>query len=533
MSDKAIKILVCGDVHGKLDQLYKRVAGILAKGQQFDSLFVVGEFFAPFSDALTTWEGYLSGVKKVPLVTYILGPKTENLSKFYEGIDEGGELCPNVIYMGRQGITTLASGLRVAYFSGTDCGSVKTANHTYSLQEIHRFLLPLVKSDTYVDILLTADWPSGVTKYAGANPLASKVTGSVGVAQMAYFLKPRYHFTASNNLFYERVPYRNHKVLTERSTQATRFISLAQVGSKERYLYAFNITPIMYASHAEVTRQADNTTENPYPAFSFAQQEEEAAFKGFFYDSTARYDKGPKKKRQKRGPDTERAPRLQQISQDDCWFCLASPKVAKHLIGSIGELCYLAMAKGGITPYHCMILPVAHHRNMAELDLDTRIELAKYKAALNRFLESKKLYAIYFERNFRCSHMQLQVVPVGERITEDEVRAAFVDYGSSVGVQMEEIPLNTDIAQAVGNKDLPYFFAEFGKTKMLARIKGNFPLNFGREVLCCSDILDQPQRSDWKKCALPEDQETKLTQAFKEEFAPFDWTQEDDSSASD
>ncbi|XP_022647085.1 CWF19-like protein 1 [Varroa destructor] len=535
MSSKAKKILVCGDVNGKIDHLYKRVSSIQAKGQVFDSLFVVGEFFSPFADILAVWESYTSGAKTVPIMTYILGPKSENLSKFYEGVDEGGELCPNIVYMGKQGIITMATGLRVAYFSGTDCGSVKTANYTYSLHDVHKFLRPLVDSQTNVDILLTADWPAGITKYAGSNPIASKVAGSIGIAQIAYFIKPRYHFTASKDLFYERVPYRNHMVLTEKAVQATRFISAAQVGSKEKYLYAFTITPIVYATHAEISKQADNVTENPYPAFALPQEQEEA-FQGFFYDAKAKYNEEPKKTKRQKGEhkdDSQKKPRLQQISQDDCWFCLASPKIAKHLVGSIGKLCYLAIAKGAINSYHCMILPVAHHRNMAELDLDTRIELAKYKTSLNRFFEVKDMYAVYFERNFRCSHMQLQVVPISRKIPEDNVKAAFVDYGSSVGVKMEEIPLNTDLAQVIGTKDQAYFFTEFGKTKMLALIRRNFPLNFGREVVCCSDLLDLPERSDWKECALSEEQEIEMTVTFKKEFATFDWTHEDDSSESD
>lgn len=534
MSEKARKILVCGDVNGKLDQLFKRVAGIQSKGQKFDSLFVVGEFFSPFSEALTVWEDYVCGKKSVPILTYVLAPKTANLSRFYENVEEGGELCPNVIYMGRQGVITLANGLRVAYFSGTDCGgnsSVKTEPHTYNLQDIHRFLRPFVSSDTYVDILLTADWPSGVTKYAGTNHLASNIAASIGIAQIAYFIKPRYHFTSSKDLFYERVPFRNHIVLTERPVQATRFVSVAQVGSKEKYLYAFVITPIAFASHGEITKQADNVTENPYPAFSLPEEEEQS-YKGFFYDTTRSKDNGePKRKRPKK---TKQHLKVQQISQDDCWFCLASPKVAKHLIASIGEQCYLAMAKGGINDYHCMILPVAHQRNMTELDLDTRIELAKYKAALNRFFTSKRMIAVYFERNYRCSHMQLQVVAINEKISEHELKTAFIDYSHSVGIQMEEIPLNTDIAQAIeGGKEQPYFFAEFAKTKMLARIKGNFPLNFGREVICCSAILNEPNKCDWKQCALSEEQEKEITAKFKKDFASFDWSHEGNSSDSD
>ena len=41
-----------------------------------------------------------------------------------------------------------------------------------------------------------------------------------------------------------------------------------------------------------------------------------------------------------------------------CWFCLSSAEVEKHLIVSVGEHSYLAMAKGALTGDHVMILPI-------------------------------------------------------------------------------------------------------------------------------------------------------------------------------
>lgn len=39
----------------------------------------------------------------------------------------------------------------------------------------------------------------------------------------------------------------------------------------------------------------------------------------------------------------------------DCWFCLSSPKVEKHLVTSVGQKVYLALAKGGLTPDHVLV----------------------------------------------------------------------------------------------------------------------------------------------------------------------------------
>ena len=43
-----------------------------------------------------------------------------------------------------------------------------------------------------------------------------------------------------------------------------------------------------------------------------------------------------------------------------CWFCLSSAEVEKHLIVSVGEHSYLAMAKGALTADHVMILPIGN-----------------------------------------------------------------------------------------------------------------------------------------------------------------------------
>lgn len=51
-----------------------------------------------------------------------------------------------------------------------------------------------------------------------------------------------------------------------------------------------------------------------------------------------------------------------------CWFCLGSPDVEKHLVVSVGTQVYLALAKGGLTNDHCLILPIEHCPCSKELD---------------------------------------------------------------------------------------------------------------------------------------------------------------------
>lgn len=195
--------------------------------------------------------------------------------------------------------------------------------------------------------------------------------------RLTYFLKPRYHF-CGDEVFVERRPFRNHKVLQESNRPVTRLLCLANVDNKnkQKWLYAFSITPSSMMDRVELVKQPDGTTENP---FSFPSEWEDKSVIGksqFFYDTqynesnaqrgsgnrkrkhphnqVGEYGEGDRKKHQEGGEKKQ-----QSIK---CWFCLASPEVEKHLIASIGDFCYIALPKGGLVPDHCMIIPIDHFR---------------------------------------------------------------------------------------------------------------------------------------------------------------------------
>lgn len=71
--------------------------------------------------------------------------------------------------------------------------------------------------------------------------------------------------------------------------------------------------------------------------------------------------------------------------------------------------CYLAMAKGGLTPHHMLILPIGHYQSVVELSSEVVVEMEKYKSALKSFYKSKGERCVLFERNYRSQHLQLQV----------------------------------------------------------------------------------------------------------------------------
>jgi hypothetical protein len=53
-------------------------------------------------------------------------------------------------------------------------------------------------------------------------------------------------------------------------------------------------------------------------------------------------------KDRKKGQDKEKRKKKVNDRGSGCWFCLSNPKVEKHLVISVAEESYLALAKGPI-----------------------------------------------------------------------------------------------------------------------------------------------------------------------------------------
>ncbi|XP_012517197.1 PREDICTED: CWF19-like protein 1 isoform X2 [Propithecus coquereli] len=350
-------------------------------------------------------------------------------------------------------------------------------------------------------------------------------------------LKPRYHFAALEKTYYERLPYRNHIVLQENAQHATRFIALANVGNpeKKKYLYAFSILPMKLMDAAELVKQPPDVTENPYrksgQEASIGKQtpalEEESACQFFFDLNEKQGRKRPSTGRDSKSPHPKQ-PRKPPQPPGPCWFCLASPEVEKHLVVNIGTHCYLALAKGGLSDDHVLILPIGHYQSVVELSAEVVEEVEKYKATLRRFFKSRGKRCVLFERNYKSHHLQLQVIPVPfSCCATDDIKDAFITQAQEQQIELLEIPEHSDIKQ-IAQPGAAYFYVELDTgEKLFHRIKKNFPLQFGREVLASEAILNIPDRSDWRQCQMSKEDEETLARRFRKDFEPFDFTLDD------
>lgn len=94
----------------------------------------------------------------------------------------------------------------------------------------------------------------------------------------------------------------------------------------------------------------------------------------------------------------------------DCWFCLSSPSLESHLITSIGEHYYCALAKGPLVEDHVLVIPIEHIPTTLLSPPECETELIRFQNSLKMYFKNQGKEAVFFEWVFkRGSHANLQV----------------------------------------------------------------------------------------------------------------------------
>ncbi|XP_041984453.1 CWF19-like protein 1 [Aricia agestis] len=534
MADKQ-KTLICGDVNGNFNALFNRVDTIVKKSGSFDILLCAGNFFGDDNSQL---DAYKMGTKKVPVTTYVFGPSQLEHADYY--CEEGGEIVPNVIYMGKRGIFTTSADVKIAYLSGlsrremgkdvnmctfepSDCSAVRDA--CFRGQSEFRG----------VDILITTLWPAGIQEDENQKVDMEQDRLSDLLSWLSIHIKPRYHFVPSPEKYYERQPYRNQSINQDYKECATRFIALAPVGnkSKEKWIYACSLQPITKMRIMDLLTSTTDETVCPYNPDLLKQHQPGKVVKvtgngQFFFNMDANDDDQGKRKRKGDNPERKR----REIDPDSCWFCLSSPSVEKHLVICVGTHCYLALPKGPLTPYHVLILPIAHHQAQTKAPDEVVKEIKRFKDALKQFYDSMNKCAVFFERNYRTSHMQIQCVPLPRHV-EAQILEVFQDEAGINSINLELLPPYADIAQTA-LPGAPYFTAELPTGELLyTRPKQHFPLQFARDVLSSPPLLNCEDKADWRQCLLSKEEELQHVADFRQRFRPYDFTADDSGSDSE
>ena len=263
----ALVSLICGDVCGEFTSLFAKVSKVNGSHGPFAFLFCVGQFFANANHDNSQLQPYLSHQSTLPLPIYFVASH-EHHTALIDHLPTGGELCPNLTYLGRSGVRRL-SGLTVGYLSGVyDSERYFDVNeeerrHQYERHYTEDDIVALNKEATgeQLDLLLTAEWAKNFHSLLPSSALPTSITsptsvGSPVIARLAAQLSIRYHFAGNEDCYFELPPYRN-------SGYYTRFFGLGKHGSrsKQKSLYACHIAP---AATIDRTQIPADVTACPY-----------------------------------------------------------------------------------------------------------------------------------------------------------------------------------------------------------------------------------------------------------------------------
>ena len=279
-----VKLLVCGDVRGRLGQLYAAAERLRAESGPFACVLCIGEYFPLQHEAGALIEGvdvadYVSGKLKAPLPTYFLGGRDPNGRKWLDAAGGSGKLAADIALLGAATGVQSLHGLRVAFAS--DVGADEEAAAIEALTGE-----AAAPGFAGVDVLLTNSWPTSIADdehlddtapppspppAAGAAegcavapaPAASRATSTLASCAAAA-LRPRYHFAAGSAQAWSRAAYENVSV-----PHVSRFIALAPSTTEGDDLSAvslhpLDIGPLDSLASSELWAQPADVTPCPY-----------------------------------------------------------------------------------------------------------------------------------------------------------------------------------------------------------------------------------------------------------------------------
>lgn len=508
----------------------------------FALALLTGDVFTPETPE-STIDALLNGTIAVSLPTYFTIGSHPLPERIAAKVEAEEEICPNLHFLGKRGITKTSDGIRIVALGG-----VLDANHVGGQSKEQH--LPFhtaddakaLKGANTADILLTSMWPSNVwngSKIALEPAQQASLQSTDAITELCTALKPRYHFSASpGGFFYEREPFIHPTEKDSDPINVSRFISMAPFGNeaKAKSLYAFSL-------NKTDTTVPPGVTPSPFVVKTAKKRSHEDAH----YDHGRH--KGPKRNKRRQSPPP---------GPDRCYFCLSNPNLSTHMCCTIGEDAYVTIAKGPLPtpstfadqglsfPSHLIIIPLPHSPTIASMGgaLDdptseahkTYTEMTRFRESIQAMVSSKssqKLGLVTWEiSRDRNVHLIWQLVPIpADMITKGLAEAAF-----KVEAENQQLPAFT-------TKDLPLegqaghgdFFRVWLWADGEDKIKGKtlvmpletdmrFDLQFGRRVL--AKLMDLEDRTYWQDCAQTEEDETKDVEAFREAFKEWDFTAE-------
>ncbi|OMO91652.1 Zinc finger, CCCH-type [Corchorus olitorius] len=512
------RILLCGDVLGRLNQLFKRVNSVNKSAGPFDALFCVGQFFPDETDRLDEFMDHVEGRAQIPLPTYFIGDygvgaakvlSTASKNSANQGFKmDGFKICDNLFWLKGSGKFTL-HGTKGAFYAREPYSNVDAMHVTRFLG-----LASVGNKDKQKFLHALSPTPSSAMSAAEISAKPPNTTLS------PYTLADQAdHPKESTKRAGDSLPdsqYWRYDVSNKRQKHGS--------GDGNKVCFKFI--------------SSGNCPRGEKCNFQHDVDAREQFLRGVCLDFIikGKCEKGPdcnfKHSLQDEGESyTRRRPGSGNSNTNrskECWFCLSSPNVDSHLVISIGENFYCALAKGPLVQDHALIIPVEHLPNTLCLPEDSEIELGKYRNSLKMYYKNQGKDAVFFEWiSVRSTHANLQAIPVPSSKTA-ALKDIFDLAAKKLGFEFVSKKFNNNSEgrkwlRTQFDKNLSCFYVELPDGSILLHVieeNEKFPAQFGREVL--AGLLNMADRADWRNCTPGKEEETMLAENFKKRFQVFD-----------
>lgn len=274
--------MLCGAVHGDLRALSRAVERAEAKAGQFNAIFVVGQLLPNPDAPANAWDAFRaaqSGERLIrpPVYAIDLLPNGASIAPAPTGAPTCVPIANGLHWLRGGGCKWIAS-LHIAWLSGTHDdvtwndgvnapkwasrragevwpGDFESLRHDLCLPEYSHTCPEAASSSSSAnasgatgasgrscpDILLTSEWPDGIAVSDPSPPTVANIpSGTLSPREANLLCSPRYH-VAPGPVFHNRAPF------VSAAGHATRFVSLAPVGSGNKFLHALKLVPLAEA----------------------------------------------------------------------------------------------------------------------------------------------------------------------------------------------------------------------------------------------------------------------------------------------
>jgi len=250
------------------------------------------------------------------------------------------------------------------------------------------------------------------------------------------------------------------------------------------------------------------------------------------------YESASNKKR--KGKDRDEMLRKQAIATHNrmekilmnCWRCLDSPKMLKHLVISMGVRCYLALpSRAVVTEGHCLIVPREHIIATTQADEDIQEEIMYFRKFLVKMFAAKNQGCVFTETVIsmrKQRHTVVECIPMPADLYSDApifIKKAILESDEQWSVNKKLIDTRQKGLWRSVPKNFPFFSAEFGNGGGFAHViedEAMFKPDWGKEILC--GMLGEPAQIVLRAKRAPLHVEQQRVKSFKQMWHKYDWT---------